>query len=427
MAWRATILGMISCGLALSGPVRAQAQSKRIYVIADALDPELENVAARAGSSARGALRAIEDAEWQDADRRFLGYDESTAGRLHEARDLLEQGRAAYLDLQLDRAIELLGQSLDLFDSSLAAVEDPTELGQVLLYLGASQEFNGNSRAARRTFERMQLQMPHVRPDPDEFPPQVVDRYNEAAPAPGSGSVSVASDPPGATAYVDFIPRGTTPITVAELARGQHLIRVAQPGATPYLEPVEIRRSAQVNAFLMEAEGNEGMAAAIASITGQQLESATGPLQEVGNLLNLDLIGMIRVSFGDTPQTVKLVFAIFEVASGRRIFRGELQAPRAPGELELSVRSAVTAAVETVLDPAQAAVDTEDSNRDPDVDADVDDDDDDGESIIGKWWFWTAIGGAVLLGAVIAIAVVASGGDELGSQNGTQVVLEFGR
>lgn len=410
----------------LSTTAVAQEARQRVYIVSSALEPELEAVAARVGSAARSALRSVEGADWATADQRFLGYPPGLIETLATARVRLEEGRQAYLDLELDQAAELLTESIRLFDEAQAALEDETDLGSALLYLGASHEFAGNSRAARSTFERLHRQMPHIVPDPAEFPPAVVERYESSAPRRMDGALHVESDPPGSVAYVDFVPRGLTGLTIEGLARGEHTVRITRPGATPYIEQVQVDRDqAEVAAFLVEAEGNEGLSDVVDAITGHELREANGAVGELGQRLDLDKIGVIRVSYGDTPATVKLEMVIFDVASGRRVLRGDVQAPRALGELEPIVRQAVTSGVENILRPTGGANDDEriigidgDPIGPPPVAQE------DTAPLYTKWWLWTAVG-VVLVAGVVVIAVTAGGGSDLGQNPNGEVVFEF--
>lgn len=404
-------------------------QQQRIYVVSHALEPELEAVAARAGSAARAALREVEAADWSRADQRFLGYDNEALQHITEARRLLAEGSQAYLDLQLDNAIELLGQAIEEFDASQSALEDESGLGQALLYLGASYIFNGRTRIGRRVFERLHRQMPHIKPDPNEFPPEVVEQFERSAPRSSDGAIHIMSDPTGAIAYVDFVPRGLTPITVTGVVPGEHTVRLTRPGATPYIEQVDVPRGGQseVQAFLMDNEGNEGMAEMVAGITGHELEEGDGAIRQVGELLELDKIGVIRVSYGDSREQVKLEMVIFDVGSGRRVLRGEVQAPRALGELEPVVHRAVKQGVENVLRP-QVGEDDETiiGGGGEVIENDDDDDDDEATPLWKEWWLWAAVGGVVVVGAVLTAVLVAGGDSDLGQNPNGQIVIEFG-
>lgn len=403
-------------------------QQQRIYIVSHALEPELEAVAARAGSAARAALREVEAADWSSADQRFLGYDNEALQHITEARRLYAEGSQAYLDLQLDNATQLLTQAIEEFDASQAALEDESGLGTALLYLGAAYIFNGQTRIGRRVFERLHRQMPHIKPDPNEFPPEVVEQYERSEPRSNEGAIHIMSDPTGAIAYVDFVPRGQTPLTVTGLPPGEHTVRLTRPGATPYIEQVDVGRGqSEVQAFLMDAEGNEGMAEMVAGITGHELEEGDGPIRQVGELLDLDKIGVIRVSYGDSREQVKLEMVIFDVASGRRVLRGEVQAPRALGELEPVVQRAVKQGVENVLRP-QVGQDDETiiGSGGEIIEGGGENEDDEGKPLWKEWWLWAAVGAVVVAGVVVTAVVVAGGDSDLGQNPNGQVVIEFG-
>ena len=423
------VLGALAAAELMSSPVLAQdgpAARQRVYVVSHALEPELEAVAARAGSAAREALRSVETADWQAADQRFLGYDDAALEHITTARQLSQEGSQAYLDLRLDDAEDLLQRAVTEFDTAQAAVEDESSLGRALLYLGAAQVFGGNTRRARHTFARLHRQMPHIKPDPNEFPPEVVSQYDSAAPRSSEGAMHVMSDPTGAIVYVDFVPRGLTPLTVTDLTPGEHTVRLTRPGATPYLEQVDVGRSqAEVQAFLIDAEGSEGLAEMVAGITGHELKNGDGPIRQVGELLDLDKIGVVRVSYGDSRQSVRLEMVIFDVASGRRVLRGEVQAPRALGELEPVVQQAVQQSFERVLDPN--AVSNEETVLQGGGEVIRTGPEDVEQPTFWKtWWFWTAVG-AVVVGGVVLTAVLASGNDNnLGQDPNGQIVIEFG-
>ncbi|MEM7609438.1 MAG: PEGA domain-containing protein, partial [Myxococcota bacterium] len=401
---------------------------QRIHIVSSALEPDLEAVAARVGSAARAALRQVDGAAWQDADQRYLGYVPEMVERLASARTALAEGTAAYLELDLATAIDRLSTAIGLFDEAQAALEDESDLGQALLYLGASQEFDGRSRQARTTFERLHRQMPHIVPDPAEFPPAVVDAYNAAAPRRSPGVMHIESDPTGAIAYVDFVPRGLTGLTIEGLVRGEHTVRLTRPGATPYVEQVTVgRRQQEVAAFLVDAEGNEGLAEVVQSIAGHELRVGDGAIADLAERLELEKIGVIRVSYGDTSDDVRLELVIFDVASQRRVLRGEVVAPRALGELEPVVQRSVRAAVETVISarPDGESIAAADDENIIGVESVGDDTaEPTREPLYKKWWLWTAVGVVAVAGIVTAIAVTRDGSN-LGQAPDGEVVLEF--
>ncbi|MEM1415551.1 MAG: PEGA domain-containing protein [Myxococcota bacterium] len=414
-------------GLALASSVaRAQGPLEelppRVYVVAHATEPELDLVAARAAASARAALRSLEGAGWQTADRRFLGYDDVTAESLREARRLLAEGEAAYLELRFADAVGALRGSVRAFDAAIAAVEGPEELGKALLFLGASHLYAGDRASARRVFERMQVQMPQLEPDPELFAEDVIALWRRARARRQDGRLRVTSDPVGGAVSVDFVLRGVAPVSLEGLAHGPHLVRVAQPGAAPYIEVVDAgRRPTRVEAVLLASERDAELAAMVERVTGQELVRADGPVQELGRHLELERIAVLRVAYGDASESVRLELVVFDVETGRALHRSEAVAPRAPGQLEPVVwdvvRDGLVASLDVIVQPEPEPLPLATVPIDPNDGADE-------TPLYRKWWLWVGVGAVVATGIVLGV-VLRDPGNDLGRDPGGQVVFEF--
>lgn len=414
-------------------PAESGDASPRVYIVSIARAPELEPAAARVGAAARAALRGVEGVDWQTPDQRFLGYDGQVAERLLRARQRLDLGREAYTNLQMGQAIGELAGAVEDFDAAAVAVEDPADLGQALLLLGAAYQIEGRDRDAARVFRRLHTQMPTVMPDPNDFNPEIVQKFQAAAPpdaGAGSATVTVESDPPGAIVYVDFVPRGLTPTTVGGLVSGEHVVRVTRAGATPFVQPVEVRRGGNgiVNAFLEDNAETPGLHDAFESIAEASVErlDRSGPIAAVATALQLDKIGVIRVAAGTTEGEVELELLLFDVATGRRLLRGAGEVSTDGSALEVGVQRLVAGGLQAGLRTQQTA-DREriPARRDTAVTPPPQTDESGGDSVFGKWWFWTAVGGVVVVAVVVAIVVATSGGTELGQEPGGQVILQF--
>ncbi len=435
------LVGVASPAPALAQPTQAQGagQPKRVYIVAVTADPELEAVAARIGSSARATLRTEHGVAWEAADEHFLGYDDATLAKLREARQRLADGRQAYLNLDLDHAIQLLQGAVNDFDGAAAALEDSKDLGDALLLLGASQVANGQARDARHTFERLHVQMPDRAPDPQQFNPEVVQDYQQSAPRDAQNPTSIIaiqSDPPGAIAYVDFVPRGRTPISVNGLVGGPHVVRMTRPGSTPNVQSVDLRRgrTAQINAVLSASSGMDGLGDALSNMASSDTHDMQtgGPMAKVAQLLELDEIGVIRVSHASTGDAVHLELSMFDVAHSRRLLQGGGDSPRDVASLERASQQLVTRGLQAALHPQQVT-DTENiigtggtqegGTEHPGGGSGTSHH---GGSILTRWWFWTAVG-VVVVGAIITVIAVASssGGKTLGQDSGGQVILRF--
>lgn len=405
---------------------------RRVYVVSVAMEDGLEAVAQRAGAAARHSLRDIEGVEWHQADQLFLGYDESALAVLGRARERLDAGRQAYLNLDLPTAIEALTGAVADFDAAAAALEDPQDLGDALLFLGASLAFEGRTRDAQRVFARLHVQMPQVQPDPNTFPPQVVERFEAARPRDAGdpqSSITIESDPPGAIAYVDFVPRGLTPITVTGLRGGDHVVRVTRAGATPFVQTISVRprASTQTSAFVVDDERSQGLADALTRVRDADVTSLgrDSAIRDIATVLDVERIGVIRVSPGDSDDRVALELLVFDVGSGRRLVRGAGTAPTALGELEHGVDQLVAGALQAALTARQAAdVERIPARREEPIPTTPTPSE---PSIAEQWWFWAIIGGVVVaVGAGIGIGVaVSEQGPGLGNDPSGAVVLEF--
>lgn len=405
--------------------------SPRVYIVSVARSPEIEASAARVGAAARAALRRVEGVDWQTPDQRFLGYDQSVGEHLLRARTRLAAGRDAYTNLVMADAISELSGAVEDFDAAAVAVEDATDLGQALLLLGASYQLEGRDRDAQRVFRRLHTQMPTVVPDPNEFNPQVVQKFQAAAPPDaggGTASVTVESDPPGAIVYVDFIPRGLTPTTVTGLVSGQHIVRVTRAGATPFVQPLEVRRgaSSSVNAFMEDNAATPGLHDAFEAMVEASVErlNRNGPIAAVATALELDKIGVIRVAPGVTAGQIELELLLFDVPSGRRLLRGAGEVSTEGNALEAGVQRLVAGGLEAGLRSqpthgGERVPPRHDEVITPPVVTPA------GDSVLGKWWFWTAVGGVVVIGVVLAVVLASGGGPDLGQDPGGQVILQF--
>lgn len=410
-----------------------EASEQRVYVVSVPMAAGLDAVAQRAGAAARSTLRDIAAVEWRHADRRFLGYDESAIEVLDRARERLASGRTAYLNLELPQAIEQLTGAVADFDAAAAALEDPEDLGQALLFLGASLAFEGRARDAQRIFARLHVQMPHVQPDPNTFNPDIIARFDAARPrdaANPEATIRIESDPPGAIAYVDFLARGVTPIDVTGLRAGEHVVRVTRAGATPFVQPISVRpRSTEAtSAYLVDDDATQGLADALAAVPEADPASlgADSPIREVAALLDVERIGVIRVSPADGDDRVNLELLVFDVTTGRRLVRGAGTVPTGVGDLEHGVEQLVSGALEAALTQRQQTdVEQIPARRDePIATTPVGPSE---PSIAEQWWFWAIVGGVVVAAGVgVAIGVaVSEQGPGVGNDPQGYVVLEF--
>lgn len=58
--------------------------------------------------------------------------------------------------------------------------------------------------------------------------------------APGTGSISISSQPAGAEVYIDNIYYGITPVTVPSVAAGSRVVKLQMAGYTPWQATVQV-------------------------------------------------------------------------------------------------------------------------------------------------------------------------------------------
>ncbi len=417
-------------GLAFLGfgtGVEAQADP-RVYVVAVAADPELEAVASRVGAASRAALRRQEGVSWVGADQTFLGYDDSTLSTLRRAREHLEECKGSWLELDWESAIESCDASVGDFIDAAAALEDPGDFAEALIYKADAQSRVDRSNEAIGTLELLHVLIPHIQPDPQIFPTELVELYERAAPYDSrnpSGTIRIDSDPPGALAFVDFVARGRTPVEVDGLMAGEHVVRVTRPGAEPYLEGVRVsrRRTARVNALMSTSQAArdlEDIRDALAQDRFEAAQVGTTP-HMLASILTLDLVGAVRVSPGSSRDTVELELYFLELAGGTRVATVSAEFPVELGTLEAGVNRMVSATLTEVL-----AVPEDTSIGVPyEGPGEEGSDDSEGGSIFEEWYFWTAVGGALLIGGTIALIFALDSGEDLGADQGGQIILRF--
>jgi len=101
-------------------------------------------------------------------------------------------------------------------------------------------------------------------------------------PVQSSGSLAISSSPSNAQAYVDNLYRGTTPLTVTDLAAGDHLVRVSEEGYVDYTTTTTVT-AGQVSPLALTL--------AAAPTPTPTPAPAPGPVLVIGALAAMAMIG----------------------------------------------------------------------------------------------------------------------------------------
>lgn len=405
-----------------------ESSGRGAYVVAIAADDAVRPVVGRVGAVARRALRRHQGVDHASADEAFLGVTALLRRRLDEAQSLLESGRQSYENVELPDAITALTASVEAFEGAGGALEDPTALGDALLLLGAAYTLADQQNDARRVFARLHVLQPGRRPDPNVFPPDIVTRFERAAPRDArspSASIEVRSEPDGAEVFVDGVARGTTPMTVHGLVSGSHIVRVTRPGHSPHLETTVVRAgaTATVQATLEPLRAADAINDALGRLS--EGGSAESSLRTLGRALSVELLIVLAVS--GQPGDLSIEGTAYEASSGRRLAHQSATASGTPDDIDGAIED-LTQALTTEglgsLGSGRAAPRARPVRRrrtpppqtEPTGSA----------AVYEQWWFWTIVG-VVVVGTTVGIVAASSGGDDRtpGLDQQGQVVLEF--
>ena len=121
-----------------------------------------------------------------------------------------------------------------------AVSAEPREMARSYFYVGVARVFVVGDDEARFAFREAQQHDPQFRPAETEFPRRVIRLWEEAgamevepeSPVGGefAGTLTVVTEPSGATVYVAGQPRGETPIEIAGLRSGDHRVTIVREG-----------------------------------------------------------------------------------------------------------------------------------------------------------------------------------------------------
>ncbi len=392
---------------AIAAPgVRAQGPQpqRKLYVVTVPADEASVPAASTVAGAAREVVRALPMADWADADRLFLGYDESSLQALQDARDKLEGGRQAYLNLELDKAIELLEGASNALELAQPVLEDGSLVYETLLLLGASYTFQGMERKAREVFQRMHVQFPGREPDPNVYPPDVVQRYRRAAPrgrAARPATVRIETDPPGAEIFFDYVPMGRTPIDLADVPPGRHVVRLLRPGAQVVVQDVLLspRQAETVSTILADQAEAEGLADAVTSLEQEDFGgfTAPAPLTEVIGILGVERMGVLRVEAAEGAEEAQVQFLVFG-GNGRRLLRADGTVPLERPGLHEALQKMLSEGFHRTITVRQARDEERVLAAAPPPPP--------SSPIYEKWWFWAAVGGVAAAGTVAAVVAL---------------------
>ena len=363
--------------------------------------------------------------------------------RVDQAENLRTAGKAAFAKKDFEGALKQLQGALAFYEESIASVNRLEAVLETLGYLGACSLSLGYDDDAKDYFNRVLAIMPDAAPL-DDYPVQSIELFEKLKKQQAKkkkGALTVKTDPPGAMVKIDGTERGVSPVTVADLARGEHYVQASQetaglagikvevkggkgetlelklsttvgPAPSQPVDPALVRDVAK-----MAAEGKLGAAFReradqIAELTKAQC-LVVGHVEGQGN-------GYVLAAYIYSPEQ-KQVAALDESRFRADLSSVNVQATQFAHALEeacnkfpyekIVVGGVVVAKEPPPAAPPPSAPAPEPKPRRPLPAAitletgdslENDEDEDDGTPWYKEWWVWTVAGAAIIGGGVAA-------------------------
>ena len=153
--------------------------------------------------------------------------------RVDQAENLRTAAKASFAKKDYDTALKQLQGALAFYEEGIASVNKLEAVTETLGYLGACSLSLGFDDDAKDYFQRVLAIMPDAAPL-DDYPVQSVELFEKLkkqAAKKKKATVVVRTEPAGAMVKIDGQERGNSPVTVSDLARGEHYIQAYQEQA----------------------------------------------------------------------------------------------------------------------------------------------------------------------------------------------------
>ena len=318
---------------------------------------------------------------------------------ISEARGMLASGEAMLTNGRASAALARLQAAEAQLSGALAYVSK-RELARAQFLIGAAEAILNKTKAARKTFVRLQVWRPDFVADTSIEPGVVMPVWEEAterARKLAGGSIEVTSKPSGALAYVDGRFIGFTPTTAEGLVVGDHYVTFKQVGYAREVQRVSVSKNKQHTATtkLVRSPSSDAIDELVAEML-PSLGDATGPeaLGEIERLLGIRHAVFLLVPAAGEQGDYQAY--VYDTTSRKR-----LSAARAPASAEVETTFAQLATslyAPLILEPIDDEI-VEKPGKRPDR----------GARFYQKWWFWTAV---TLAATAVTIPLVIDGGSE---------------
>jgi tetratricopeptide (TPR) repeat protein len=246
---------------------------------------------------------------------------------LEEARVLLEEGKAAYEQLDLESAQGKFKEALKKYEFGYGFMDKPAPLLECLMYLGATWVLVGEPEKAQKLFTRAQDLPGRKVLDPNLFPPNIQDIFAQAAERSQhlpKSAVTLVSTPQGAEILVDDVYRGGSPVKAGKLRVGIHLVRAKKDGYLPWGGRINVAagKHKQLRLKLRPVRKQKAFSRHFRLMAAEVIRNEPGnAIEKMGKFLKANRIAVVAAK--GNPETLELSGYLCDVGSDIKCASGK--------------------------------------------------------------------------------------------------------
>ncbi len=352
-------------------------------------------------------------------DERFAFYEisklleqgklESERTTIAKARSEFDRGRALFEDIaKVSESVPVLEGAAESYRAVLGYVPRKEEWVEVLMYYASALYMEGKKDKKKEVellLREALLLSPEMAYDEDRYPARMVsvfDKVREGISTAGRGSVEIVSDPPFAEVYVNGSYRGVTPIEVFGLPEGENYVTLRKDGYKKYADTmtVEAEKSTSYEASLAPVFKLELYDDIRRGVKPELGETKAGKAIRTAGDSVFIVNQMVFVTLTPEEDSLRATLFLYDMRSRLLLKKvsGLVDPKAGAGDMEGSIREMVTELFSGVrldgsVERPEDKIDVDKRGKRP---------------IYNRWWFWTAVGGVVLAGALVPTTYFAA-------------------
>lgn len=383
--WIAAVCNLCWMGVALpavarGGPEGSTASSTdRTQVFVVAMSEDLAHQAGVVTQALRRVMRSRKGLEVQDLREKLQPPAPPKIRALQEkARRNLKRAKEALRDMELVAAGEHADQARAAFEKMGGYLGPLQRYKESILMVAVGACMQGNTDKCKEGFLDLLLLDPHLRLHKSAYDAFVIDVFKQVKAKLDKmprGSLSIKTEPPGGSLYLDGTLRGVTPDALDGLVAGRHLVVVRHPGYKIWGKVVQVEPGNLVSLHVKLLPGASGTGfVQMVERAGRAVsdDELRGEVLRLGQALGLDWVWLCQLKHDE--YDLVLDGYLFEFSHAKVIHHDSLRMASGGYGMEEEVRRYARTFMDEGLraltrfrrkgDPLKARSGTEDWYRD---------------------------------------------------------------